>query len=440
MTFSAWIASVLALLRARRRHAPVVVGALLAIFVAAWWAGLLGGAATHPRIEPSGAPARTHAGQTPFTALLWPQSPALTAKDDELCGYGPVPLINDIPQIPPEVQSAALLALADLAGGLATGPTERERALGLYLQSVYAAYAAGAAWVDVNGACDRYDLPCNPALAEAMRSAEAESRSALVRLATTSSDADAYSLALLWCGAEPDCGLLNAAQWARIEPDNATPWLHLAAEAQRRSDRAGLEAALSRASKARFSNSHSDQISELLASEALAAQSPPVQIEISILLLGIQAAWSHPYYQALTQYCSASAQADPNRVQTCGDLAAILINQGRSEVDVMFGAKILEQIGSSDPRLSAVLDQADAVRWQWSQVLKSIQLREHRLLSCDSLQALRRNAAARVRLGESGRLRQELAATGVTTSQAAQQWRAERQRLLQLSQAQKPAQ
>jgi hypothetical protein len=100
----------------------------------------------------------------------------------------------------------------------------------------------------------------------------------------------------------------------------------------------------------------------------------------------------------------------------------------------------LEQIGSSDPRLSAVLDQADAVRWQWSQVLKSIQLREHRLLSCDSLQALRRNAAARVRLGESGRLRQELAATGVTTSQAAQQWRAERQRLLQLSQAQKPAQ
>jgi hypothetical protein len=43
-------------------------------------------------------------------------------------------------------------------------------------------------------------------------------------------------------------------------------------------------------------------------------------------------------------------------------------------------------------------------------------------------------------LGQSGRLRQQFVASGLKTSQAAEQWRAEKQRRLQLSQAQKPAQ
>jgi hypothetical protein len=41
---------------------------------------------------------------------------------------------------------------------------------------------------------------------------------------------------------------------------------------------------------------------------------------------------------------------------------------------------------------------------------------------------------------QSGRSRQEFAASGLSPSQVAQQWRAEKQRRLRLSQAQKPAQ
>jgi hypothetical protein len=240
--------------------------------------------------------------------------------------------------------------------------------------------------------------------------------------------------------ASDGCGLLSNAQWARIEPDNAVPWLYAAADAGQRHDRGALEAALSRASQARYSDPHWDQVSRVLASDALASQPPAVQIQLAISLLGIQAAlaFREPGV-VLTQYCGVAALADPNRVQTCGDLAATLIERGRTEIEVWIGAKIAERIGTTDPRFSALLDEAYAVRWQGSQWLKSMQQGEHRLLSCDSLQVLRHNAAAQVHLGESGRLRQELAASGVSTSQAAERWRAERRRLLQQSQTVAPA-
>jgi hypothetical protein len=427
--FSAWIASVVKFLRDRRRHIAVAVGAVLAILIAAWWSGPPRGAPTHPTLDPVGAAARTHPVQTPLTALLWPRSPQPTAKDDELCGYGPVPRVNGIPQFPPGIEAAGQSALVSIASDLATRTTDRERALGLYLQTY-------AVWLNGNRDCDSYDLPC-----QATRSAAAESRRALVRLATTSSDADAYALATVSCAAtgEPssdECALLSSAQWARIEPDNLVPWLYLAGDAQRLHDRSALEAALHRASKARYSDSHLEQISQFLASDLVAAQSPPVQFQLAFLLLGVEPAF-HPDYQVLTQYCSVAAQTDPNRVQTCTDLAETLVDHSRTAVEVVTGAKLAEPT-SSDPRRSALIDKADAIRWQWWQWLKSQP--QDVPISCESLQVLHRRLASEVQLGESGRLRQELAAGGLTTSEAAQQYRAERQRLVQLGETQKSTQ
>jgi hypothetical protein len=81
---------------------------------------------------------------------------------------------------------------------------------------------------------------------------------------------------------------------------------------------------------------------------------PPVQIQAAFWLLGIEAGFLHPDYRVLMQFCSTAALADPNRVQTCGDLAATLIEHGRTQVEVMVGGKVADQIESSDPRLSAL--------------------------------------------------------------------------------------
>jgi hypothetical protein len=445
MSFSAWIASLTEYLRDRRRHVVAVAGALMVILVAAWWLAPPRGAPTPPKIDRTGAAARSHPVQTPFTALLGLQSLPPSAKGDDLCGYGHVPVVDDIPQIPPEIEAAAESALGSLAADLAARSTDRDRAMAMFLQMVAAGNTAGTAWRRTHGDCANDDKACESAARQAVASATAESRRALVRLATSTSDANAYALAIYSCrwadeSSIDDCALLSAAQWARIEPDNTVPWLNLAADAQRRNDRSALEAALNRASKARYSDLHGDQISELFASDALWTQSPPVQVQLAIVLRGIQAALAIPDYQGLMQYCGVAAQADPTRAQTCGDLAATLIEHGRSAIDVLVGGRVAEQIGSTDPRRSALVDQADAIRWQWSERLKSMRQQDHGLLSCESLQLLRRNAAVQVQLGESGRLRQELAASGVTASQAAERWRAERRRLQQQSERAKPTQ
>ncbi|HEV3017469.1 MAG TPA: hypothetical protein VGY49_00470, partial [Burkholderiaceae bacterium] len=110
-------------------------------------------------------------------------------------------------------------------------------------------------------------------------------------------------------------------------------------------------------------------------------------------------------------------------------------------VEGYFGTRIGEQLGWPPPRLAALRDVAEAMEWQkWQRSEKWQREDLRRVYSCEMLQSLRKNLLAQVQLGQSGSLRQEFAASGLKTSQAAEQWRAERQRRLQLSQAQKPAQ
>jgi len=361
------------------------------------------------------------------------------AKGDRLCGYGPVPIVDDVPQVPADIQTAAQSALASLAASLAKRSSERERALGLFLQRFASSY----------GDCPEDDTTCQSALAEAVRNGVAQSRRDLIRLAMTTSDADAYALAVSSCrevnkpgkSESGECALVSYAQWARIEPDNAVPWLYLAAEAVRRRDASGLDAALYRASQAQYSDRHQDLIPALVASDEMTALPPPIQVDLTIMLLGIQATSPAPGLFLFLPYCGLDGPIDANRTQICGDLAAMLIERGRSEIDGHFGTRIGEQLGWSAPRLAALRDAAEAMEWQkWQRSQKWQREDLRHLYSCEMLQSLRKNSLAQVQLGQSGRLRQEFAASGLKTSQAAEQWRAEKQRRLQLSQAQKPAQ
>jgi len=182
------------------------------------------------------------------------------------------------------------------------------------------------------------------------------------------------------------------------------------------------DAALYQASKARYSDQHLDQISGLVASDATARLSPTVQIDLAGSLLSIQGGLPHVSLSVVVHHCGIAAQSDPNRLQTCSDLATTLIEHSRTAVEVLIGGRVADRLGWTDPRLAALRDEADAMRWQLSPMHKSQQ--ELRLPSCESLQRLRPNMVAEMQFGESGRLRQELAASGVTTAQAAERWRA----------------
>ncbi len=408
MGIATWTDALVRFVRNRPSRFAAAAAVVLAMLAAAWWSGSQPGKAL-PADRVAAPP-----GPQYLVAPLTLPAPAPLPRPEptgaELCGYGPVAVDNGIPQIPRDIGAAADAAFGKLASALAVGPSDRERALGLYLQML-----------------------------EPENAAEGQ---ALVRLATTTSDADAYALAMFSCrrdidaAAGGDCALLSYAQWARIEPDNAVPWLSLADDAQQRGDRSTLEAALIRASKARYSDPHWDQISELLASDALAAQPPAIQVGLAIRLLGIQAALPILNPQGLMKYCSTAAQADQDRVQTCGDLAATLIEHSRTAVEVSIGARLAERVGWADPRLAGLQDEADALRWQMAQMHEKSGQED--LLGCDSLARLRRAMAAQAQVGERGWLRRELTAGGVTTAQAAERWRAVlRERALRQSDGQK---
>jgi len=316
-------------------------------------------------------------------------------------------------------QVAADAALGSLVTELAARSTDRERALGLYLQMVAARYAPSAA-------CDGDYVACQ----QARDSAIAESQGSLARIAAGTSDADAYALAIYSCApwsghtGNSDCDSLSYAQWARLEPDNAVPWLYLAGDAENRRDQNVVESTLYRASKARYSNAHLDQISGLIHSNTAAALSPNFQIELAGSLLSIQGELPNPNLSAVVHYCGIGAQLDPNHVQTCGDLAATLVERSRTAIEVLIGGRIAEQVSWANPRLASLRDEADAMRWQLFRMQESQQAQM--LPGCYSTQRLLRNVIAQAQFGESGRLRQELAARGVTTAQAAEAWRVAR--------------
>ncbi len=428
MAFSVRITSIVGFVRAHPRRVAAAAGALVALLAAAWWSGV-------PRRTPAlsrsgGAEAAPRAPyyQAPFTAPLKAQSPVRAQVGDELCGYGPVPVLDGVPHIPQDIEAAAASALHRIAVDLTARSTDRDRALGMYLQMVEAWNAAGDSWVRAHGTCANNDAACQSAAVDAQSTATAASRRALVRLATTTSDAEAYALAMYSCRpaiGQPsigDCALLSSAQWARIEPDNAVPWLYLAAEAQQQHDPSGIEAVVHRASKSRYSDPHWDLISRFLASDTYKEQPPSIQPQLAVTLLGIQDAFSLPAFQVLTQYCRTATQADP-KFETCGNLAALLIEHSRTLIEAFVGGKIAEKIGWTDPRFSALRDEVDALRWQFSRASKSSE--QHILLSCESLQRLRRDMGTRAEFGEAESLRRQLVESGVTTSQAAQRWRTE---------------
>ncbi len=177
-----------------------------------------------------------------------------------------------------------------------------------------------------------------------------------------------------------------------------------------------------RAARGKYSDPHLDQILELVSSDAVAGRPPPIETSLVVTLLGIRAALPLPNQSSLLRYCSADALREPNRAQTCSDLAATLIQHGHTAIDAAVGGAIVRKVGGTSPRLAALQDEGDALRWQMSQIQTSAE--DMQFLSCDSLHRYRGEFADRAQYGEAGDLRRALAASGISTKQAAEQWRA----------------
>jgi hypothetical protein len=181
--------------------------------------------------QPSGIRANPQGADTHAATQPTPAQPVSTAAKDELCGVSGSALLRTGDEtIEQHVARVTEPAISRWKGSLTASEDPRRRAIGLALAN---------AQPKPNPSDERSkDTPVN---------------NSLVLLAIETDDPAIYALAIRQCWdddyemAPGPCQGLSWEHWANIDPNNAIPWLWIAAKAERASNHQGVEEALAKA-------------------------------------------------------------------------------------------------------------------------------------------------------------------------------------------------
>jgi hypothetical protein len=190
-------------------------------------------------------------------------------------------------------------------------------------------------------------------------------RDALAQKAAASSDPRAYALAYNTCGTdkrgEGACQLLSAAQWARLDPGNASPWLAALAEARARKDRVAEDEALHRIATSQRSDLGFFVLPGLILNAAPGDDAAAVTAWVMVTeAIGAAAAYGLPGYQHLTTACRGTALRDVNRQQTCLAIAELLGERSDTLIERMIGVAMGRQLGWPAERSDRMRGEYDA--------------------------------------------------------------------------------
>jgi len=216
----------------------------------------------------------------------------------------------------------------DILTNLANGQTEIERATALWLQGVIedAARSATAEAANTDPSTTPAGQPpaASPAIQKAL-SDYSEALQLLARHAASTTDARVYALALSGCAGQGNmgsCGMLSAQQWARLDPGNARPWLHLLGEAAEKKDVAARNEALHRMATSNRMEDSLSVVPALIIDAGKADDSLVAAMTLVMFALGKSAALPIPY-QSVWGTCRDS-KGDANLAQTCSSVASVM--------------------------------------------------------------------------------------------------------------------
>jgi hypothetical protein len=343
------------------------------------------------------------------------EAPRPGPNEAEVCGLGIVKVSEQDPigvgRIPQPLRRATQERLWSL---MQSSGDERVRAAGWLLESrLRAARTADAQRSDVS--------------ADASRAIDK-----LARSAAGSRDSLVYRLAMEGCHSPsagrppaPACQLLSAEQWTRLDPENAIPWMTLAAVAGDRGDASAVAEAMYRASIAQTSNANWGVLPRIV-SQALPSDLPTLGRTIAISdaweMQGVVGLPLLAGARATSQYCSSEALRDSNRRQTCELLANVLVDKGKTSVDVNIGLSVRERLGWPKERVQAMRDEQQALLDASGQHLS--QAGE---LSCEGVQRMAQWAGLTDQLGELGAARELFRRSGKNLEQATREWQQRRE-------------
>jgi hypothetical protein len=189
---------------------------------------------------------------------------------------------------------------------------------------------------------------------------------ALVQLAQGSTDPQVYAWAYRSCNefgssAESPCQLVTTEQWARLDPTNATPWLFMAAEAEKRGDVDGLNDAM-------FHVAHAERqdvgwgalVSEFIEHAPKGDEHLGEALNVAIEAIGFEAASSLPYPTA-TKYCGVRNLTDANRRETCEGIATVLLQKSNTLADYTIGLGMAKRLGWPPEQIKSLEDEREAL-------------------------------------------------------------------------------
>ena len=172
---------------------------------------------------------------------------------------------------------------------------------------------------------------------DSLRPVTEQARNEVVQLAEGAGDPAVYAMALSMCDtsattdADSACRQLSLQRWARMDPDNAVPWLLLAGKARARQDSAAEADAFSHAATAHKIDSYSDSVFAFAEPELPQDVTPLERSYLAIEVIGVEAAIRSPQYSVASQHCSSDAMQDSNVRQQCNSLAELLVTKGTKE-------------------------------------------------------------------------------------------------------------
>jgi hypothetical protein len=203
---------------------------------------------------------------------------------------------------------------------------------------------------------------------------DAPANNDLVLLAMKTNDPAIYALALGQCSennldmAAGPCQELSLEHWTQIDPDNAVPWMWMAARADKMGDHVRADAALSRAANASRLDSYVGAMSAL-ALRALPPKVAPLEkavagadlISISRLVAPVA---------LVASLCSEQALQIATRKEQCSSMTNLLATQGSAIIEVAMAAILGKRLGWPEDKWIPLQKESDSYRqalsYPWS--------------------------------------------------------------------------
>jgi len=363
-----------------------------------WFRGAPGSAP--PSTASKNVPAKLRALVT-SPALLGPQSLPDNFRKVEICGFGKVALDPTDPMAASRyVAARTKKAAQNWLSALLNNDDYRARAAGLFLEG------------KIGG------VPQILPMTE-------QARDSLVQLAVGTADPAVYATALYACtakfGGPPDvsCPEISVDGWARLDPDNAVPWLLLAGKARDRHDDAAEAQAFGRAAQASMSDSYVFSMYAFGEPELPSDLTPAQRSYLAVDVIGIEAATGQAEFSAASKHCSTEAMRDSNVRQQCSSLAELWVTRGTTLLDFGMGASIGARAGWPAQRVNDLKMELHALM----QVIGETESAgDGDTWSCEAVQRSNAYVSRMARMGEMGAARDALERSGQTVPELAQKW------------------